>query len=244
MSNGNHQGVQPGGNLVDLPLIVHNAIADYVTSDELKTTIEGAVKKKVDEQIRSVFTWGAGKDTIENGVKEMFKDICSFSDWPNFSDFFLNAFKTSLEEYQLGPMKELIDKKLGDIFQKVPEELTLTEILNNIRDIVSRDLNNKTEHDGFHHSFELEINKDAFRHYWIEFNVPDLSYSDDIRASIFVFEDRISSIHLNGDKLTKGLLCSKFGVELFLNQLSAAETRITLDHGDDGSEYDCDFYLE
>lgn len=112
-----------------------------IQSGALEKAIEDKVDKLIDETSRDVFASYAevGKALKEQLSKAIMPKLESIGDLPVYHDFVTNRLKLAAQNFYDERMADVMDKELKQIFSEVPEQITLSWIVEKLVDEVKED---------------------------------------------------------------------------------------------------------
>lgn len=216
-----------------------NVLAKQIESGALEKAISLQVEKMIDETAKNVFRSYSdlGKALEEKLTKSFMPSLEKMGDLPSYHEFVSNRLKLAAENFYDQKLTAVLDKELAEIMSEVPDEMTLSYLVEKLKEGKSED-----EPQGaisLHisersHGRLLKIYIDEDENVLEGSCQYDLHLSEKSPGHYGIIGLRIRG-RKSGEQLTFGNL---YGIEKLLFNLYATGGLIHLDQGDDEGDYD------
>ncbi|SHO54373.1 hypothetical protein [Vibrio quintilis] len=172
------------------------------------------------------------KETITKSIKPDMKEL---DDFPVYHQFVMQNIRAAVTRFQDERLQEVLDKEMQDIFEQLPEDLTLSWLLDEVRR-----KNDDEEHDDS--EMTLHINGDgSFTHIYISIE-PDKN-NWECEYQIDLHNGEIYSVKIDDKDMSKAICVGPlYRFEKILFNAYAMKAKLTLDKGISASDYDT--YIE
>ncbi|MGR3982507.1 hypothetical protein [Pseudoalteromonas sp. 1181_04] len=210
--------------------------------------LEIAISKKVDslieETANDVFRSYSdlGKALKEKMTNAIMPQLENLDDLPTYHDFVLNRLKVAAQGFYDSRLAEILDKEFAEIMAEVPENITLSYIVNSL-------LEEAQEGNEYEGEITLIIDENAHSSdgRWLSVYIDKEADQDKHRCDfdLHLSKDKetgkydILSIKVDdkkpGDALSMGRL---YRMEKILFNVYAMKGQIELDHGLDANDYE------
>lgn len=223
---------------------------EKIQAGALEVAISKKVNSLIEETANDVFRSYSdlGKALKEKMTKAIMPQLENLDDLPTYHDFVLNRLKTAAQGFYDSRLAEILDKEFAEIMAEVPENITLSYIVNSLLEEAQED----NEYEG---EITLIIEDFKDKHDW---NFGD--YGDSLSVYIDKEPNQDSrdcayNLHLSkhketgkydilsirvddkkpGESLSMGRL---YNMEKILFNVYAMKGRIELDQGLDADDYE------
>lgn len=214
-------------------------VANSIESGAFEKAITIQVEKMIDETAKNVFRSYSdlGKALEEKLTKSFMPSLEKMGDLPSYHEFVTNRLKLAAEKFYNEKLTAVLDKELAEIMSEVPDEMTLSYLVEKLKESKSEDEPqgaislhiSERSHGQF---FQIYIDEDE--------NVLeghcqyDLHLTERSPGYLEIIGLRIRG-RKAGEQLTFGNL---YGVEKLLFNLYATGGLIHLDEGEYEGDYD------
>lgn len=225
---------------------VQDMFAKVLHSRIQSGALEAAITKQVDKLIEETASdvmrsYGeVGKKLRELMAAAITPQLDSIDKLPAYHDFVVNRVRAAAQKFYDTRLAEALDAQLAEIISELPEKVTLSWIIEQIKETISDDCS--CGHSGFDLPMIIECERDFIHIYIHDEEEVSSRYGEEkhrYKYQIHLHKGELYSLKVV-DKETKAKLSFGvvYGVEEKLFHLYALRGTIELDHGKDPDDYD------
>lgn len=242
MTTDNKENFTPTMNPSDISVqdMFGQILQQRISEGALEKAITEKVDRMIDDVVSDAFrSYGdiakSMKDAITSSITPNLNDLGQF---PSYHDFVMKSLTAAVTRFQDEKLQAVIDKEMTELFSELPEELTLSWVLEQIKAQIKGD--DDEERDGY--DLTLIINEDgSFTHIYID--KEDGASKYECEYQIDIHNGEIYSVSINGSKQSKGICVGPlYRFEKAIFNAYVMRANLTLDKGSDESQYDT--YIE
>ncbi len=204
--------------------------------------LEQAIGKYADKLIDScaedvLRSYGdVGKAIKESLAKAITPHLEDLADFPPYHDFVAKRIRMAASNFCDQRLAEVLDKELSDIMNEMPQEITLSWVIDAVRNSIIGTYG-EGEHLGEYMTLIIEGSPHDYRHIYIGKESGMEKYHCEYKVNIDK-EGCIYSMKINGGELKNEKCVGPFyNAERKLMAAYAMKAKVTLDEGEDPDNY-------
>lgn len=211
--------------------ILQQRIQSGVVEKKITESVDKLIESSIERALESYGTIGKEiKAAVENAITPNLEDLGKF---PQYQKFIIGAIQGRVNQFHDERLQAVIDKELDEIFQEMPEEITLSWVLENV--IKQFESDNDDERDESNISLHIE---DDGRWQYIYISKKENARQWECEHKISCREGEVFSVKIDGSEGKPLHLGAMYNFEKILFNLYAMKGKLILDKGSNPSDYD------
>lgn len=213
-----------------------NILQQRINEGALEKAITEKVDRMIDDVVSDAFrSYGDIAKSMKAAITDSITpNLGELGRFPQYHNFVMRSLETAVTHFQNEKLQAVIDKEMKEIFSELPEELTLSWILEQIIDQVKSD--DDDEREGY--DLTLFIDGDgSFTHIYI--SKEELKSKYTCEYQIDIHNDEIYSVKVDGKDTSKAICVGPlYRFEKAIFNAYAMRAKLTLDKGRCSGDYD------
>ncbi|WP_322864370.1 hypothetical protein [Aeromonas allosaccharophila] len=209
-----------------------------IQSGALEQALSKYADKLIDDCAQDVLrSYGdVGKAVKDALTKAIMPQIDSIADFPSYHDFVTKRLRMAAQDFYDQRLAEVLDKEIQEIMNELPEEITLSWVLDAVRKSITSC--SEGEHVGEEMTLIIEDTTYGYRHIYIgktaDMEKYRCEYQIDINKDGCIYSMKIDEDDVKSKKCVGPL----FGAERKLMAAYAMKSKVNLDQGEYPHNYD------
>ncbi|PKF60645.1 hypothetical protein CW745_14030 [Psychromonas sp. psych-6C06] len=212
--------------------ILKQKLENGAVEEVITNKVDSFINECVSDAFRSYGDIGKSiKDAITQSITPNLKELGYF---PSYHHFVMKSIKARVEKFQDEKLQHIVDKELEEIFKELPEQITLSWVLDKIKEDIKED---DSDFDGG--QLTLLIRNDGGSFTYVSIGKEDCMNEYQCEYRIGLHHGEIFSLDIKDKNYDNDLIVNRiYGFEKQLFKAYTMKATLTLDKGMSASSYD------